>query len=350
MARISLKLNEMIDSDALREELTALTAASGGDGSPLDIRAAVLDMLKRTLSDGHARAETMLLADGGGTACAARLSHLMDELIRVLYDFAIHHVYRAKNPSQAERMAVVAVGGYGRGTLAPGSDIDLLFLLPYKQTPWGEQVVEYMLYMLWDMGLKVGHATRNIDECVRLARTDITIRTAVLEARFIWGDKELFGELLSRFDNEVVKGTGAEFVAAKLGERDERHTKQGESRYKVEPNIKEGKGGLRDLQTLFWIGKYYYRVATAEELIGKAFTRKEYNIFRRADDFLWAVRCHMHFVTGKAEERLHFELQRDVAARLNYHDTPGLSYVERFMKHYFLVAKDVGDLTRIFCA
>ncbi|PHP68707.1 [protein-PII] uridylyltransferase [Zhengella mangrovi] len=350
MARVALKLNEMIDADQLREALTALTGTDG-DGSDLAVRAQVLALLKTALQDGRTRAEEMLLADGGGTACAIRLSHVMDEIIRVLYDFAVTHVYRSKNPSQAERMAVIAVGGYGRGTLAPGSDIDLLFLLPYKQTPWGEQVVEYMLYMLWDMGLKVGHATRNIDECIRLSRTDITIRTAILEARFLWGDEPLCDEMLARFDEEVVKGTGAEYVQAKLAERDDRHAKQGESRYKVEPNVKEGKGGLRDLHTLFWIGKYFYRVRTAEELIEKGvFTRKEYNMFRRAEDFLWAVRCHMHFVTGKPEERLHFELQRDVAERLTYQSKPGLSAVERFMKHYFLVAKDVGDLTRIFCA
>ncbi|TIU04504.1 MAG: bifunctional uridylyltransferase/uridylyl-removing protein, partial [Mesorhizobium sp.] len=159
-----------------------------------------------------------------------------------LYDFAATHVYRVKNPSSAERMAVVAVGGYGRGTLAPGSDIDLLFLLPYKQTPWGEQIVEYMLYMLWDLGLKVGHATRNIDECLRQSRTDITIRTSILEARFLWGERKLYDELLQRFDREVVRTTGPEYVQAKLAERDERHAKAGESRYLVEPNVKDGKG------------------------------------------------------------------------------------------------------------
>ncbi|RUU08900.1 bifunctional uridylyltransferase/uridylyl-removing protein, partial [Mesorhizobium sp. M6A.T.Ca.TU.002.02.2.1] len=260
-------------------------------------------------------------------------------------------VYRVKNPSSAERMAVVAVGGYGRGTLAPGSDIDLLFLLPYKQTPWGEQIVEYMLYMLWDLGLKVGHATRNIDECLRQSRTDITIRTSILEARFLWGEQKLYDELLQRFDREVVRTTGPEYVQAKLAERDERHAKAGESRYLVEPNVKDGKGGLRDLQTLFWIGKYFYRVRTGEELVEKGvFTDGEYREFQKAEDFLWAVRCHMHFLTGKAEERLHFDIQREIAERLGYTTHPGLSAVERFMKHYFLVAKDVGDLTRIFCA
>jgi [protein-PII] uridylyltransferase len=140
-------------------------------------------------------------------------------------------------------------------------------------------------------------------------------------------------------------------VQAKLAERDARHAKAGESRYLVEPNIKDGKGGLRDLHTLFWIGKYFYRVRTADELVEKeVFTRPELNLFRKSEDFLWAVRCHMHFLTGKPEERLNFDIQPEIARRLGYTDHPGLSGVERFMKHYFLVAKDVGDLTRIFCA
>jgi [protein-PII] uridylyltransferase len=351
MAKIPLKLDELIDGDALRRDLTALTQQSGGDGSSAATRSAVLQLLKDRIATGRKAAEQMLMADGGGTACAERLSHLMDEIVRALYDFAVTHVYRSKNPSSAERMAIVAVGGYGRGTLAPGSDIDLLFLLPYKQTPWGEQTVEYILYMLWDMGLKVGHATRNIEECLRLSRSDMTIRTAVLEARYVWGEKKLCDDLVARFDREVVKNTGAEYAQAKLAERDERHRKVGESRYLVEPNVKDGKGGLRDLQTLFWIGKYFYRERTVEELVEQGvFTRAEFHQFLKADDFLWAVRCHMHFLTGKAEERLHFDIQREIADRLGYKSHPGLSAVERFMKHYFLVAKEVGDLTRIFCA
>jgi len=351
MTKIVLKLDELVDSTALRHELTSLTTATSGDGSATAVRSLVLSALRGRIAGGKRVAERLLKEDGSGTACARRLSHLMDEIIRVLYDFAATHVYRAKNPSAAERMAIVAVGGYGRGTLAPGSDIDLLFLLPYKQTPWGEQVVEYMLYMLWDLGLKVGHATRNIDDCVRLSRSDMTIRTGILEARFVWGERPLYDELLVRFDREVIKGSGNEYVQAKLAERDSRHTKAGESRYLVEPNVKDGKGGLRDLQTLFWIAKHYYRVRTGEELIKEGvFTRGEYNQFLKAEDFLWAVRCHMHFLTGKAEERLHFDIQPEIARRLGYTSHPGLSPVERFMKHYFLIAKDVGDLTRIFCA
>jgi [protein-PII] uridylyltransferase len=349
MAKIPLRLDEIVDGEALRRDLSALTERRDGASPP--VRGAAVRLLKERLAAGRAVAEKMLKSDGGGTACASRLSHLMDELIRALYDFAAAHVYRSTNPSAAERMAIVAVGGYGRGTLAPGSDIDLLFVLPYKQTPWGEQIVEYVLYMLWDLGLKVGHATRNIDECIRLSRTDFTIRTSILEARFLWGEEALFHKLIQRFDLEVVKNSGAEYAQAKLAERDERHRKVGESRYLVEPNVKDGKGGLRDLQTLFWIGKYFYRVRSGDELAEKGvFNREEYALFLKAEDFLWAVRCHMHFLIGKAEERLHFDIQPEIARRLGYTSHPGLSGVERFMKHYFLIAKNVGDLTRIVCA
>ncbi len=248
-------------------------------------------------------------------------------------------------------MAIVATGGYGRGVLAAGSDIDLLFLLPYKQTAWGEQVAEAILYCLWDMGLKVGHATRTVNECIRQAKADMTIRTAILEARFLLGERKLYDELMARFDKEVVQGTAAEFVAAKLAEREERHRRAGQSRYLVEPNVKDGKGGLRDLHTLYWIAKYVYRVREREELIEKGvYDQQEYRRFRRCGDFLWAVRCHMHFLTGRAEERLSFDIQREIAVRLGYTEHPGLRDVERFMKHYFLIAKDVGDLTAILCA
>ena len=340
----------LIDPAALREELSDLTGEDR-DGSSARIRAGVLSVLKRASGAGRDSARAILEDDGLGAECARRLSNLQDEIIRLIYDFAVTHVYRSKNRSAGEKMAIVAVGGYGRGKLAPGSDIDLLFLLPYKQTAWGEQVIEYVLYMLWDMGFKVGHATRNVEESIRHARDDMTIRTALLEARFIWGEESLFTEFTQRFDKEVVAGTASEFIAAKLAERDERLRKAGNSRYLVEPNVKEGKGGLRDLNTLFWIGKYFYRVSKSAELVKAGlFTQSEYRRFRRADQFLWTVRCHMHFLTGRAEERLHFELQRDLAEKLNYFSHGGLLDVERFMKHYFLMAKEVGDLTLIVCA
>jgi [protein-PII] uridylyltransferase len=339
---------EVTEGHDLRAILIALAGREGDLSAKA--RTAIVAHLKTVLAEGRATAEVQLRADGKGRACARRLSALQDEIIVALYDLA-EHVYKSGKPSAAERMAVVAVGGYGRGTLAPGSDVDLLFLLPYKQTPWGESVVEFILYFLWDLGLKVGHATRSVAECIRLSRSDMTIRTAVLEARYIWGDRSLYDELVTRFDGEVVKGTGREFIAAKLAERDQRHRQQGASRYLVEPNVKEGKGGLRDLHTLFWIAKYFYRVSARDELVRVGvFSKAELALFRKAENFLWAVRCHLHFLTGRAEERLSFDVQREMAKRLGYTAHPGLKDVERFMKHYFLVAKDVGDLTNIFCA
>jgi [protein-PII] uridylyltransferase len=340
---------ELIDSRAIVADLEEL--AKTNRGNDIELRSALAQRLKAALIEGRAKAEQLLLKDRHGRRCAERLCRMEDEIIRILFEFVRKHLYPSENPSETEHMAVVATGGYGRGLQAPGSDIDLLFLLPYKQTAWGESVAEAILYALWDTGLKVGHATRSVDECIRQAKADMTIRTALLEARFLLGDRKLFDELVERFDQEVVRNTGAQFVAAKLTEREDRHRRGGQSRYLVEPNVKDGKGGLRDLHTLFWIAKYVYRVREPDELIKRGvFDKQEYQLFRRCEDFLWSVRCHLHFVTGRAEERLSFDIQREIAVRLGYTEHPGLQDVERFMKHYFLTAKDVGDLTAIVCA
>ena len=340
---------------AIASEDAAVRAALAGLARTMTpgvgLRGDVVAILKPFLLSGRQVAERRLMADGKGLACARSLSDLHDRLIRHVYDFAVAHLFTVQNPSTSERIAILGVGGYGRGTLAPGSDVDLLFLLPYKQTAWGESLVEFTLYVLWDLKLKVGNATRSIDECIRLAKLDDTVATAVLEQRFVCGDKALSDELAQRFRKEVVAGSAKEFIAAKLAERDARHRKSGESRYLVEPDVKDGKGGLRDLHTLFWIGRYLYNSSSPADLATEGvFTRGEVARFVRCEDFLWAVRCHLHFMTGRNADRLIFEIQAELAARLRYTTHGGLKQVERFMKHYFLVAKDVGDLTRIFCA
>jgi len=335
------------DTVALRHELTAMYQRAG---SASDARKDVVERMKELVRIAREAAEAGLNSDRNGRRCAAGLSHFQDELIRLAYDYTTAHVYRATNPSDAERMVVVATGGYGRGLLAPGSDIDLLFLLPYKQTPWGESVAEYVLYLLWDLGYKVGHATRNVDQCVKLSRSDTTIRTALLDARLILGDQQLFAELAQRFRDEVVKGTARTFIDAKMAERDDRHKRSGSSRYRVEPNIKDGKGGLRDLHTLHWLSIYLYGEGVSERTVESGvFTRDEFRMFERCENFLWTVRCFLHFISGRAEERLTFDVQEQMAARLGYKPHGGLRAVERFMKHYFLVAKDVGDLTTVLC-
>jgi [protein-PII] uridylyltransferase len=336
---------DILDVAALRAECEALVGQYGAEKA--ELRNALLGVLKKASQDGREKAKILLFEDGSGLQCAYRISWLQDQLITVLYDFVVHHGF----PRQKDKFAITAVGGYGRDTLAPGSDIDLLFLFPPKPEDDTHKAVEFVLYVLWDMGFKVGHATRTVEECIRLSKSDMTIRTAILEMRYICGLQSLAHELETRFDKEVVTNTGPEFIAAKLAERDERHRKAGDTRYLVEPNVKEGKGGLRDMHTLFWISKYYYHVRDPAELVKLGvLSRHEYRLFMKAEDFLWAVRCHMHFLTNKAEERLSFDIQREIAEALGYNARPGLSAVERFMKHYFLVAKDVGDLTRILCA
>ena len=337
---------EIIDRRALAAQLEALAESAASVE-----RSRVAELVKAALAAGRAEIKKRFDSGASGTETVAAQSFLVDQIIRVLYDFIASHVYPIANPTEGERMALIAVGGYGRGELAPFSDIDLLFLTAYKCAPHTEQVVEYLLYTLWDIGLKVGQSTRSVEETIRHAEADLTIRTAVLEARYIWGDQPLFAELKRRFDAELVKKSPTQFIEAKLAERDQRHQRMGDSRYLVEPNIKEGKGGLRDLHTLFWIAKYVYRADSIDQLVDlKVLSAQEAQRFSRAQNFLWTVRCHLHFMTGRAEDRLTFDCQGEVGRRMGYTDHAGTRGVERFMKHYFLIAKDVGDLTRIFCA
>lgn len=327
-----------------------IDSAIGRGMSAGTARAHVLEILREALAGGREEVRERLQAGASGSTTVRANCFLADQLLRVVYDH-VSKLYPLANPSKGEILSLVAVGGYGREELAPFSDIDLWFLLPYKITPRTEQVIEATLYFLWDLGLKVGQATRSIDECIRQAKADMTVRTSLLEARFLWGDQPLFLELKRRFRSAVQSGSDAEFIEAKLAERDERHRRSGFSRYALEPNIKDGKGGLRDLHTLYWIAKYLYRVDNPYQLIDRGvFTQKEVLRFSKAQDFLLALRCHLHYLAGRSEERLTFELQPELARKMGYTAHAGTTAVERFMKHYFLVAKDVGSLTRIFCA
>jgi [protein-PII] uridylyltransferase len=314
----------------------------------LTLRNLASTRVRGLLQDTRAAAETRLKADGKGTACAESLALAEDAIIKGLYALACRAV-GLKQPQAA--VSIIAVGGYGRATLAPGSDIDLLFLVPDGKSAETDKVVEFLLYALWDARQKVGHATRTIEDCIALVKTDNTIMTSVLEARFICGNEKLFEDLIQRYRKGVVQKSARQFVAEKLAERDVRHSRYGESRYSVEPDIKDGKGGLRDLNTLFWIAKFLFDANSTDELADKGvFTREELRRFRKCEDFLWAVRCHLHFITKRGEDKLTFDRQSEMAVRLGYKAHGGLKHVERFMKHYFLVAKDVGNLTRIFCA
>ncbi len=335
----------LIDVATLQAAFSESFAASGPD--LVKLRPTLVGILKEYLNTGRTEAERRLLSDGRGTQCAKHLSYIQDEIIHTLYEF-LHGKIHA---GVAQELAIIATGGYGRGTLAPGSDIDLLFLLRGKQDERTGRIIEFILYTLWDLRLKVGHATRSTEECIRLAKTDNTILTSILEARLICGNKALSDQMQQAFRRDIVQAGARKFVADKLAERDARLAKSGESRYMVEPDLKDGKGGLRDLHTLFWIAKFIYDANSPDELAEKgAFTAEELARFQKCENFLWAVRCQLHFVSGRGEDRLSFDRQSELAARLGYQSHAGLKNVERFMKHYFLIAKEVGDLTRIFCA
>lgn len=341
----------IIDRRAIAERIEAL-AEEDGASDPSALRGKIVGILAEALAQGRAEATRRLEArPTNGRECVQAQAFLTDQILRLLYDATTHHLYNPGNRSTAEQIVLLAVGGYGRGEMAPFSDVDIGFVTPYKPTGWTEQVIESMLYSLWDLGLKVGHSSRSIDEMIRMAKSDLTIRTALLEARYVWGDRAVYDEARGRFGAEVVKDGARAFVAEKLAEREARHKRMGDSRYVVEPNVKEGKGGLRDLHTLFWIGKYVNRVDSVAGLVDAGLlTRQELKHFQKAENFLWAVRCHMHSITNREEDRLTFDLQVEIAKRMGFVARSGRSAVERFMRYYFLMAKLVGDLTAVFLA
>ena len=325
---------------ALEEDISRLTEHR-------DIRAKTVEHLRAAMQSGRAEiAQSFTKTPRSARATVAAYSHLMDGVVETVLIVSMRHLHRRTDQTDGARIAVLAVGGYGRAEMAPYSDVDLLFLIPWKTSGWSESLVESMLYILWDLHLKVGHATRSLRDCLRLGKADMTIRTSLLEHRLIAGDVELAAELEQRLRTDLFRGTEPEFVEAKLEERDERHKKFGQ-RYVLEPNIKEGKGGLRDLQTLFWIAKYVRGVRNVEDLVGDTFTREEFESFARAETFLLAVRCHMHLSAGRAIDHLTFDMQVEVADRMEYKDGFGRRAVEHFMQDYFRHATRVGELTRI---
>ena len=280
-----------------------------------------------------------------GLQAARLLGALIDGVVGVLFEHATNEL----GFNEPAHLSIAATGGYGRGVLAPFSDIDLLFLTAEDASPQTLRVVEYMLYFLWDLGLKVGHATRSIEDCLVEGAKDTTIRTALLDARHVAGNAALFAAFHHRFRAACKDAGAAEYILAKQAERQQRHRRYGESAFMVEPNVKEGRGGLRDIQTLYWISRYVFDTQTMGELadVGGVLTQAEARHGRRAWEFLWTVRFHLHYVAGRAEERLTFDLQPVVGARMGYTRHGRQDGVERFMRHYFLNAREIARLTRI---
>jgi [protein-PII] uridylyltransferase len=331
----------IIDRRAIAERIAGLS------GKKLNTHVAAT--LREALASGREEIARRLVDEPGrGRSAAQATAFLHDQLVRLAYDFVIERVL---DEPLHDQLAMVGLGGTGRGEMAPFSDLDLMILTAKVPTAEAERASEAILHLLWDLKLKVGHSIRSPAQLVAIAKKDMTVRTAFLEGRWLWGNDKLFDEAMRRFRKDLVAGSAAEFVAAKLAERDQRHIRMGDSRYVVEPNIKDGKGGLRDLHTLYWIGKYVHGVERPTDLVGAGLlSAAEFRRFDRAERFFWSVRCHLHLLAGRAEERLSFEYQPRIAEIMHYADRPGKSAVERFMQFYFINAKAVGDLTGLFLA
>jgi [protein-PII] uridylyltransferase len=331
----------IVDRRAVADRLAGLRSGK-------KLAAEACEIFAEALAAGRAEIARRLVDEpGNGRAAAQATAFLHDQLVRLTYDIVCGRMLDAP----VDGLALVGLGGSGRGEMAPFSDLDLMFLTAKAPTVEQERAAEAILHLLWDLKLKVGHSVRSVPQLIALAKKDMTIRTAFLEARWLWGEQAVFDLAMRRFRKEVVAGTAADFVAAKLAERDQRHIKMGDSRYVVEPNVKDGKGGLRDLHTLYWIGKYVHGVERPAELVKAGLlSAAEFRRFDRAERFFWAVRCHLHILAGRAEERLNFDYQPRIAEIMHYADRPGKSAVERFMQFYFLNAKTVGDLTGVFLA
>ncbi len=345
------RLNEMSSPATIvkpPEIAAALVAFAKAPAPPP--RDAALEAFRRQLGRIQTHVQTRFERDGINGLIAARLNAvLIDQLVTSLFSYALGLL-----PIEPQdRLAMAATGGYGRAVLAPFSDIDLLFLTGAKASPQVERAVEFILYFLWDLGLKVGHATRSIAQCIEAAGDDVTIRTSLLDARCIGGDRPLFADFQQAFRADCAAGGPAEYIAAKQAERAARHRRFGETPFMVEPNVKEGRGGLRDLQTLYWLSRYVFNTFAMTELVGKdapgggILTQTEARACKRAWEYLWTVRFHLHYVAGRAEERLTFDFQPVVGARMGYTRHGRQDGVERFMRHYFLVVREVARVTGV---
>ena len=307
--------------------------------------------LKNQLDEKNDLIKKIFLGTSDGSLNVGLNSILIDSMLRVVFKKIYHKIFNNTDYI----FSIIAVGGYGRGELAPCSDLDLLFLLPnnlkINESKHAEEVIQFILYILWDLGYSVGHSTRTIDDCIEKSKLDLTISTALLEKRFIVGNEDVFSLLNDKFTCFIKNTKTLKFVEAKLVESELRHKRFGGSRYVVEPNVKDGKGGLRDLHTLIWISKFAYKVDSVSKLINMgALSKKEAASFAESQRFLLSVRCHLHYRAFREDDRLAMDAQLDLAKTMNFKNTITQKDVERFMKRYFLATKTVGSLTRIFCA
>ena len=313
-----------LDRLAIEDELDSYATGK----TPVN-RTKLLSCLRTHLDQAKASLRGSFYHSNDGAVYVGMHAWVIDILLQSLY------AQTQKQCAGGDELALIAVGGYGRGEMAPFSDIDIMFLMPKKATESHTKFIEFMLYILWELGLKIGHSTRSVAESIDAANDDQTVLTSLLEMRHVAGDDSMWVKLNRAVQRKIAKQKPLAYVEEKLGERDLRHKRFGDTRYVVEPNVKDGKGGLRDLHSLFWITKYAYRANSMIDIVKKGVLRDgEARKFALAQRFLWTVRCHLHFHADRSEERLDFEAQMVIAPRLGFADRGGLRGVERVMKRY----------------
>ncbi|HEY6010677.1 MAG TPA: [protein-PII] uridylyltransferase [Nitrospirota bacterium] len=296
----------------------------------------ICDEIKALLEKEGAIIRDAHFRGASGVEIVQRRTDLVDRALRGAY---------AGLAGRGAMPALLAVGGYGRGELNPHSDIDLMLLC---RDETDRQRSPELLYLLWDAGLDVGYSVRTVKECVALARQDIKIRTSLLESRLIDGDAGLYASFLDAMRGEVFYWKAGEFVIEKVAERNTTRLKYGGSVYLREPNIKEGEGGLRDVHTALWVAFAHYRVSSLAELVSRGVvTEGQYTVFQRSRSFLWRLRNEMHYCSGRKNDHLTFDLQERAAKDFRYRDSAHLLSVERFMKSYFIHARNIREFSNL---
>src|SRR5947199_1227593 len=307
----------------------------------------VLPLYKKFLKVEEHRLRLKHQAGGGGREICARRAELVDVLLQ--YVFGAAETSARGNGTAKVLLALVALGGYGRGELNPFSDIDVMLLHHQEKkgiSPHLEEMVQQVLYLLWDSGFKVGHSTRSIKEAVAQANQDMRTKTAMLESRFLAGDADLAREFRRQFRSKCVNGCEREYVELRIQDQVARHKKFGDSVYLQEPNLKSGCGGLRDYQNLLWITYFKEGSLSTNQLVGKDWlSESDQRRIERAYDFLLRLRTDLHYATGRATDVLHLSLQEQIAKRLHYSPRNGQLRSEALMRDYYGHTRNILRVT-----
>src|SRR6188508_265783 len=332
---------------SLDEELDAADTASRGTPWPrlaqlperLAAAAHAPEAFRVELKEAHAELVERFRADES----VETLVHARAELI----DAILLEVWRSQLPAGYESWTLAAVGGYGRGELHPHSDVDILVLVPAAPDDAGRGVVERLVTFLWDINLEVGHSVRTVPECAEESAADVGVMTTLVESRLLAGNAELLAEMRAAVSADRIWPVRAYFEA-KVAEQQERHAKANDTAYNLEPNVKTGPGGLRDIQTIAWVAKRHFGASSLDELRTHGFlSLSELRKLKQAQSFLWKVRFGLHVLTGRREDRLLFDHQIKLAQLFGYEDATFTLAVEQFMQRYYRTVMDVMLLNEL---